>query len=100
VLDALEKQNAAELDYIKEAKKLREIRANMVKHGFQSQEVLVPTPIPKYSTHRLLVMELLPRSKLIDGMCAYSSEWAEKHGTTLHDLETNPQAARLNLKGF
>jgi aarF domain-containing kinase len=92
VLDALEKQNAAELDYMKEAENLREIRANMVKHGFQPREVLVPTPIPEYSTHRLLVMELLPGPKLIDGMRVYFSEWAEKHGTTLHDLETNARA--------
>jgi aarF domain-containing kinase len=92
VVDALEKQNAAELDYVRKADNLREIRANIVKHGFQPREVYVPTLIPEYSTHRLLVMELLPGPKLIDGMLAYFSDWAKKHGTTLHDLETNARA--------
>lgn len=87
LLDALEKQNAKELDYRQEAKNLVEIQNNMVKRGFQPREVLVPSAIPELTTKRLLVMELLPGPKLIDGIRTYFDHWARTHGTTLHDME-------------
>ena len=87
ILDALEKQNAAELDYRNEAKNLQQVRENMIQHGFQPSEVIVPSPIPEYSTKRLLAMELLQGPKLVDGVRSYFDRWARAHGTTLHDLE-------------
>merc|ERR1712003_311624 len=36
----------------------------------------------------MLVMELLPGPKLIDGMRAYYAEYAKKQGTTLKKMET------------
>lgn len=87
-LEAMEKQNASELDYNNEAQNLLEIGRNMTKHGFQPKECLVPTPVPELSTKRMLVMELLPGPKLIDGMRAYYAEYAKKQGTTLKRLET------------
>jgi len=87
-LDALEDQNKSELDYINEAQNLLEIGRNMSKHGFQPKECLVPKPIEGLSTRRMLVMELLPGPKLIDGMRAFYAEYAKKQGTTLKRLET------------
>lgn len=87
ILDALEKQNAAELDYRNEAKNLQDVQVNMIRHGFQPREVVVPSPITEFSTKRLLVMDLLPGPKLIDGIRSYFDTWARANGTTLHDLE-------------
>lgn len=87
ILDALEKQNATELDYRNEAKNLKDVQRNMVEYGFQPREVVVPSPITEFSTHRLLVMEFLPGPKLIDGIREYFDCWAQKNGTTLYDLE-------------
>ena len=95
ILDALEKQNASELDYRIEANNLQQVRSLMIQYGFQPREVVVPSPIPEYSTKRLLVMELLPGPKLIDGIQAYFDAWARAHGTTLHDLE---QTARDQIE--
>lgn len=95
LLEAIEKQNAAELDYRNEANNLEEIHANMTQHGFQPREVVVPRPLKELSTARMLVMDLLPGPKLMDGMRDYADEWAKDHGTTLHDLEV---AARQRIE--
>jgi aarF domain-containing kinase len=87
-LDALEKQNVSELDYLNEANNLLEVSRNMLRHGFKPKEVLVPQPISELTTKRMLVMELLPGLKLIDGMRAYYATWAEANGTTLKRMET------------
>ena len=87
ILDAMQKSNAAELDYRNEAQNLRDIRQHMIKHKYQPSQVVVPAPLPELTTKRLLVMELVPGPKLIDGIRAYFQEWAVAHGTTLHDLE-------------
>eukprot|EP00980_Cylindrotheca_fusiformis_P022721 scaffold9646_cov133-Cylindrotheca_fusiformis.AAC.4 len=92
LLDSIEKQNAAELDYEQEVKNLLEIRSNMEQLGFSPNEVVVPRPIQHLSTKRMLVMELLPGKKLIDGVRDYYSKWAIDHGTTLHDLEVEMRA--------
>jgi len=98
-LDALEEQNAAELDYLKEATNLQEIRANMIRHGFEPREVLVPQPQVAVTTKRMLVMELLPGPKLMDGMRAYYAEYAKKQGTTLKRLETTMRR-KLDKEGI
>lgn len=87
ILDALEKQNTTELDYRNEAKNLQQIRCNMMDHGFQPNEVVVPQPIPELSTKRMLIMELLPGPKLIDGVRSYFDQWAQAQGTTLYEIE-------------
>mmetsp|Transcript_65039 Transcript_65039/g.76379 ORF Transcript_65039/g.76379 Transcript_65039/m.76379 type:complete len:585 (-) Transcript_65039:44-1798(-) len=87
-LEALEGQNKAELDYTNEAQNLLEIGTNMAKHGFQPKECLVPKPFGELSTKRMLVMELLPGPKLIDGMRAFYAAYAKKQGTTLKRMET------------
>ena len=87
-LDALEKQNSSELDYTNEAQNLLDIGNNMKKHGFMPNECMVPQPHPELTTTRMLVMDLLPGPKLIDGMRAYYAEYAKKQGTTLKRLET------------
>ena len=71
----------------------------MRKHGFQPREVMVPAPIEKFTTHRMLVMELLPGPKLIDGIRAYFAKWAEQHGTNLHDFEKEARE-RIEKEGI
>ena len=92
MLDALEEQNGAELDYTLEAASLREVARNMKRHGLAPREVVVPHPIDGLSTKRLLVMELLPGPKLIDGLRAYGRAVAKREGTTLEALEANMKA--------
>lgn len=92
LLDAMEQQNRLELDYKQEAKNLEEIRANLEKHGFAPGEVVVPKPLPELTTKRMLVMELLPGPKLIDGVRKFYGEWAEANGTTLEALEAEARA--------
>ena len=87
LLDAIEKQNAAELDYRNEAQNLSDVATNMKRHGFQPSEVVVPQPLPEWTTHRMLVMDLLPGPKLNDGIRQYVAKWAKENGTTIEDLE-------------
>mmetsp|Transcript_31388 Transcript_31388/g.47890 ORF Transcript_31388/g.47890 Transcript_31388/m.47890 type:complete len:560 (+) Transcript_31388:89-1768(+) len=86
-LNALEKQNAGEINYIKEANNLIEVGKNMEEAGFQPREAVVPKALPELSTRRMLVMELLPGPKLNDGIRSYYSSWALKNGTTIEKLE-------------
>jgi aarF domain-containing kinase len=86
-LNELEKQNALELDYRNEAASLVEVGENMRRHGFAPAEVVVPQPLSALSTKRMLVMELLPGPKLIDGLRAYGRVMAAKQGRTLEQLE-------------
>lgn len=95
MLNALEKQNAHELEYKTEARNLVQVRQNMIQHGFQPREVVVPAPIPQLTTSRMLVMELLPGIKLMDGIHAYYHKWAVKNGTTLWELQ---QEARQRIE--
>ena len=60
----------------------------MIQHGFQPREVVVPKPIADMTTSRMLVMELLPGPKLIDGIQEYLGVWAAQQGTTLQNLAT------------
>lgn len=86
-LNALEKQNAGEINYINEANNLIEVGKNMEEAGFQPREAVVPKALPEFSTKRMLVMELLPGPKLNDGIRSYYSSWALKNGTTFEKLE-------------
>ena len=98
-LDALEQQNKAELDYNNEAKNLWEVSQNMTKHGFQPTEVVVPYPIEELTTTRMLVMQLIPGPKLIDGMRKYYAEYAKAQGTTLKRMETQARQ-KIELEGI
>jgi len=88
-MSALEKQNAAEIDYTNEASNLTQVSQNMIQAGFQPREAVVPRAIPSISTKRMLVMELLPGPKLNDGVRSYYSSWAKQNGTTLEKLEAD-----------
>lgn len=96
-LDALEKQNALEMDYLLEAKNLRDVGNNMKKHGLMPREVVVPQPISDLSTRKMLVMDYLEGPKLSDGLREYFEEWAVQHGTTFDKLEE--EARRKVLDG-
>lgn len=87
MLQALEEANALELDYTAEAANLVEVGANMARHGFAPREVVVPQPVAELCTRRLLVMEMLPGPKLVDGLRAYGRVVAAEQGTTLEALE-------------
>ena len=99
LLEAIEKQNASELDYHNEARNLMDVSTNMKRHGFQPREVVVPIPLSDMTTHRMLVMDLLPGPKLIDGIREYFAIWAKQHGTTLADLEKEARE-RIEKEGI
>jgi hypothetical protein len=86
-LQALEKQNALELDYTIEAENLEIVANNMARHGFAPHEVLVPLPLKELTTRRMLVMDLLPGPKLIDGLRKYGAIVAANEGKTLEEFE-------------
>ena len=98
-LNALEQQNALELDYRNEAQNLKQVSLNMKHHGFVPQEVVVPEPIEELSTQRMLVMQFLPGPKLIEGVHAFYEEWAHLNGTTLEDMEREARE-RILLEGI
>lgn len=87
ILAALEDQNASEVDYTNEAENLSQVRKNMVNAGFHPRDVVVPRALPEYTTPRMLVMEFIEGTKLVDGMRSYYSSWAKDNGTTLEALE-------------
>lgn len=98
MLEAVERQNVTELDYTHEEANLKTVHENMAQHGFLPQQVVVPKPIPlpvspsKPPSTRVLVMELIPGQKLIDGIHDYFRVWAKNHGTTLEQLEKDARA--------
>lgn len=94
-LDAVEKQNALEMDYQLEAENLKDVGNNMKKHGLMPREVVIPQPYLELTTRKMLVMEYLDGRKLSDGLKDYFADWAVKHGTTLEELE---EEARRKIK--
>jgi aarF domain-containing kinase len=92
MLEALEGQNALELDYMAEASNLEQVASNMRRHGFVPKEAAIPLPVASLCTRRMLVMELLPGPKLIDGLRAYAKIHAESLGKTLEQLEAEGRA--------
>ncbi len=89
MLEALEKQNALELDYRIEAGYLDTVADNMAKHGFAPREVVVPRPLKEHTTRRLLVMDHLQGPKLVDGLQKYGARAAAEQGVTLEELEAD-----------
>mmetsp|Transcript_35815 Transcript_35815/g.39882 ORF Transcript_35815/g.39882 Transcript_35815/m.39882 type:complete len:572 (-) Transcript_35815:658-2373(-) len=99
LLNAIEKQNATELDYKNEANNLLEVSTNMTRHGFQPREMKIPRPLSEMTTTKMIVMDLLSGPKLIDGVREYYSTWAQQQGTTLADLEQEA-IVRIEKEGF
>jgi aarF domain-containing kinase len=72
----------------------------MKRHGFMPSQVVVPKPIQLLtSSTRVLVMELVPGQKLIDGIHEYYTIWAKQHGTTLEQLERDAMQ-RIEREGI
>ena len=94
-LGELERQFEQEFDYRQEAANLREVGANMRRHGFAPREVTVPAPRTELCTERLLVMELVPGCKLLDGLRKYAAVIAAAEGQTLEEFEA---AARAKIE--
>lgn len=92
MLEALEKQQKIELDYTLEAQSLKRCAVNMERHGLMPAEVVIPKPLEGLSTKRMLVMELLPGPKLLDGLKKYGKKHAEAMGKTLEELEQEMKA--------
>lgn len=99
MLNAIEKQNATELDYRNEANNLLEVSSNMTRHGFQPREIKIPRPLSEMTTTKMIVMDLLPGPKLIEGVREYYSMYAQQQGTTLADLEQEA-IERIEKEGF
>jgi len=86
-LGELERQFEYEFDYRHEAANLEEVGTNMRAHGFSPREVVVPLPRRSLCTERLLVMELVPGCKLLDGLRKYAAVVAAGEGKTLVKFE-------------
>ena len=86
-LGELERQFEFEFDYRHEAANLAEVGANMTKHSFQPGEVVVPSPRVELCSERLLVMELTPGCKLLDGLRRYGAKLAAEQGQTIEEFE-------------
>ena len=83
-------------DFFSSPQNLKEITHNMTKrHGMMPNEIIIPQPLPEYTTKRMLTMELVPGPKLIDGINSYFEYYAKLNGTTLHDLQ---QEARTKIE--
>ena len=59
----------------------------MRRHGFSPAEVVVPQPRSELCTERLLVMELVPGCKLLDGLRKYAAVLAATEGKSLEAFE-------------
>ena len=92
ILAELERQFELEFDYTHEAACLTEVASNMRRHGFMPREVVVPLPRAELTTRRVLVMELLPGVKMLDGLRSYGEVVARSQGKTLDDLEAEMRA--------
>ena len=86
-LSELERQFELEFDYRQEAANLAEVGANMRRHGLSPREVVVPAPRLELCSERVLVMELLPGAKLLDGLRKYAAKIAAKEGKSVEDFE-------------
>ena len=98
ILDELTRQLEAEFDYTQEARNLALVDANLRRAGLAPGEVAVPRPIEGLSTRRMLVMEMLPGPKLVDGVRAYAKQIAEREGVSLEQFEA-VKRAELDERG-
>ena len=64
----------------------------MRRHGFLPREVVVPSPRPELCSERLLVMDLVPGCKLLDGLRKYGALVAAKEGLSLEAFEAKMRA--------
>lgn len=94
-LGELERQFEFEFDYRHEAANLREVGSNMRRHGYAPREVVVPQPRLELCSERMLVMELVPGVKLLDGLRKYGATLAAKEGKTIEEFEA---AMRQNIE--
>jgi aarF domain-containing kinase len=97
-LGELERQFELEFDYRQEARNLMEVGANMRRHGFAPREVVVPLPRMELCAEKLLVMQLVPGCKLLDGLRKYGAVVAAREGKTLEQFETE-QRRRIETEG-
>ena len=63
------------------------------------QEAIIPIPLPKYCTERLLVMEFLKGPKLYEGLRPYMKVLADKEGISIEDFEDR-ERTRINVEGI
>lgn len=87
MLDELTRSLEGEFDYRREAENLASVRSNLTKGGFLPREVAVPRPELPLCTRRMLVMEMLPGPKLVDGVRDYARGVAAREGVTLAEFE-------------
>ena len=87
IFDELTRQLKEEFDYRQEAANLNQVSANLRATRYLPRDVDVPKPLEKLCTRRMLVMELLPGPKLVDGMRVCAEEEARRLGLSLPDYE-------------
>eukprot|EP00037_Helgoeca_nana_P027027 m.307307 g.307307 ORF g.307307 m.307307 type:complete len:567 (+) comp27380_c0_seq1:3594-5294(+) len=90
MLSELERSLNNEFDYQVEAENLTTVRQNLGAHF--ASEAVVPKSYPELSTRRMLVMEMLPGPKLVDGLRKYAEIDAAAKGLTVDELEEQVRA--------
>eukprot|EP00035_Acanthoeca_spectabilis_P038584 m.54440 g.54440 ORF g.54440 m.54440 type:complete len:515 (+) comp9197_c0_seq2:573-2117(+) len=90
ILSELERSLQNEFDYQVEADNLRVVRENL--GGHFASEAVVPKAYPDLCTRRVLVMEMLPGPKLVDGLRKYAAVEAAARGMTVQELEDEIKA--------
>jgi aarF domain-containing kinase len=84
-LEEIEKQFLTEFDYRGEAENLQEVHDNIM--PVFGDKIFIPKPHPELCTKRVMVMDLVPGVRLVDGVRNMYRKYAEKEGRTLEDLE-------------
>eukprot|EP00038_Savillea_parva_P029166 m.69256 g.69256 ORF g.69256 m.69256 type:complete len:569 (+) comp8570_c0_seq1:221-1927(+) len=85
ILGELERALQNEFDYQVEADNLSTVRKHI--GASFAREAVVPKPYTDLCTRRMLVMEMLPGPKLVDGLRAYAEVEAASKGMTVQELE-------------
>jgi ubiquinone biosynthesis protein len=62
LLDQFRRALSWELDYVREAENMRAVGASLADH----QHILVPRPVPDYTTSRVLTMDFVPGRKITE----------------------------------
>lgn len=97
-LNEVEKQFANEFDYVREAQQLGEIRENIrtardpTTGKLKFPHFIVPAPIPKLCTKRVLVMEEVPNAeKLSDALERDMADFARMDGISVEQLKAREE---------
>ncbi|KAI9187677.1 hypothetical protein H9P43_002068 [Blastocladiella emersonii ATCC 22665] len=100
-LREMRKQIITEFDFKREAESLETVRANLDRAGLlREHRVAVPRVVKELSNGRVVVMERLPGTKLVDAVLDYYTGLAEAMGMSLDGFMADGMAAKLRRGGL